>query len=350
MSALKIPIIFSLLLLLTAANGKALGQGAPPRPGLRVCVASNATPEILEAAKQLIAAVREHSLLSNMAGGVPPERLTDSGTLMSGSVFERAYNHLILIGLYEDPLIKTTWQREAVLSRESIDVFGFGNFQGSIGYIESDRNPFLHSSMIESTPFETEVVTLTGTTPEAVALSVQAFIKQKLIGGLVAFPGWKRYRTSLLKQPPLSPNFKLPDWVPVRIGDAGLIGVIQASDDEYKGVLADVGVSPVEIWRLKYYLSGAWDGAGPTYSVDQYSAGLHRRAYGNTLWMARFATSDQATQAAPKIAGAAKLRKQNNCWSGEQPPYAWNNKSPYPLTLWQKNEWLLMSTLPATPF
>ncbi|MBY0360172.1 MAG: hypothetical protein K2W82_19375 [Candidatus Obscuribacterales bacterium] len=347
--------VMRLLLLLTAviqffAGIVAYGQGAEPRRGLKICVANDAPPEIQAAAKSLLAAVSKHSLLRVMSGDAPPTSLTDSRMLFSASPFERAYNHLILVGLADDPLIKTAWQREASLTANSALVFGYGNFQGSLGYIESDRNLFLHSAQINSTPFETEIVTLTGTTPEGVALSVKTFLNQRLVAGLVAGAEWKRSSHSLLKREPLAANFSLPGWIPEHIGEASLIGVIQASDDEYRGVLADTGTTPLEIWRLKYYLPGSWDGAGAAHTFDQYSTGLHRRAYGNTLWLARFAGAGQAAQAAPKIAAAAQLHKQGAVWRGEQPPYAWGTQSAGPLKLWQKGDWVLMSTLPGEPF
>ena len=80
-------------------------------------------------------------------------------------------------------------------------------------------------------------------------------------------------------------------------------------------------------------------------------AGLHRRAYGNTLWAARFASAGEAGKAAPRIAAAAKLAQHGELWTGAEPPYATGTypgerRSPGPLVLWQRGAWLLMSTLP----
>ena len=111
------------------------------------------------------------------------------------------------------------------------------------------------------------------------------------------------------------------------------------------------GVEPQVIWRVKYFHAGDWDGAGAAQAFTDYMAGLHRRAYGSTLWCARFGSGSEAAQAAPKIAAAAKLARSGDRWTGSQPAYGFaaataENPSPGPLTLWQQGAWLLLSTLP----
>ena len=98
-------------------------------------------------------------------------------------------------------------------------------------------------------------------------------------------------------------------------------------------------------------MPGAWDGAGAGSAFDNYSAGLHRRAYGNTLWVATFASAAEAAQAAPKIAAAARLTAAGPVWSGSQPPYAngtyaGEHPSTGGLRLWQADKNVLMTTLP----
>ena len=135
------------------------------------------------------------------------------------------------------------------------------------------------------------------------------------------------------------PGFSLPGWLAAQAGDARCLGLSQAGEDEYRGVLEDTGVEPLEIWRVKYHVPGAWDAAGAANSMAAYAAGLHRRAYGNTVWGARFSS--------PAQAGAAKLKAASPGWTGAQPPYGPQKESPGPLTLWEHGDWLLMSTLPA---
>lgn len=354
------------LLLVTVLVGPArrvpAGPAQPPaeagKPvrGLKIAVAPDAPEAVRRAAQRVLEAANAPTapkLLRVMDGGDAPRELSDSVQLLAADGKARAYNHLILVGLPDDPLIAAAWQRESRVEDGGLYIFGWGHLRGDIGEIESDRNPFLHSAAIPTAPFETEVVTLTGSSPAGVVLAVEAFLKQGLINGTVAAPGWTRPRKTILDRDPPAPDFALPAWLPARAGEAGLVGVSAGGEDEYRGVAADTGSTPLEIWRAKYYASGAWDGAGALRAFDAYSCGLHRRAYGNTLWMARFASAQEAAQAAPRIAGAAKLTQSGAAWAGAQPPYAdgkyaGDRPSSGPLRLWQRDAWLLMSTLSST--
>jgi hypothetical protein len=334
---------------LLAADAVAAESPAPQRT-LKVCVAPDAPPPVRQAAGATLKAT-DHPLLRVLAEGRPPTALTDSRALAAVRPQERAFSHLILVGLPGDPLITAAWQREARTEDGGLYVFGFGHLRGTLGYVESDRNPFLHGAAIKAAPFETQVITLTGSTPEGVALAVDAFLRQGLVNGVVAGTGWTRPHTTLLDHDPLPAGFTAPAWLPRRAGTSPRLGVTQAGEDEYRGVLEDAGVAPAEIWRVKYYLPGCWDGGGAARAFDHYMAGLHRRAYGNTLWAARFASAAAAAHAAPRIAAAARLGKQGDLWTGAQPPYAdgkylGERRSPGPLSLWRRGEWLLMSTLP----
>jgi len=111
-------------------------------------------------------------------------------------------------------------------------------------------------------------------------------------------------------------------------------------------VLEDAGIEPRTIWKSKYYLPGAWDGAGAQSAFVNYANGLHRRATGNTLWTAEFQTATEVVEVIPKIAAAAKLKPAAVGWTGWQPPYGPENESAGPLSLWQHDRWVVMSTLP----
>lgn len=306
---------------------------------LKICVAGDAPAEIKAAASNILAGVQTQPLLSALAEGKPPASLTDTKALAAGSNDARAYSHLVVVGLPTDPIIVQAWQRNARVEEGGFYIFGFGHLRGTLGYIESDRNPFLHSAAVASTPFETEIVTITGDTPEGVALAADAFLKQGLVNGVVAASGWKRAGTTLLDHDPLSPDFAVD--LPVKADKK--IGLTQAGEDEYRGVLADTGLMPAAIWRLKYSVPGAWDGAGASRSIAQYLSGLHRRAYGNMLWCAKFNSSGDAAAAAPKIAAAAGLSQKGNTWSG-----GGNSKDAtiLPMELWQAQAWVVMSSLP----
>lgn len=314
---------------------------------LRVVVDFAAPPEVKQAAERVLFSIAEVPLLSVLArDGAPPSSLTDSKAFSLAPIEERAFNHLIVIGLPGDPMVQAVWQREAAVEPGGFYIFGFGHLRGDVGYIESDRNPFLHGNKIKRAPFETEVITITGSTPTAIRLAVEAFLQKGLVNGVVCGPQWERPESTLLDRAPLSSTDVFPA-TPERLGEWSRLGITQASEDEYRGVLADTNVVPEEIWRVKYYKPGVWDGAGAEKAFDHYSAGLHKRAYGNTVWLARFSSEAEAQGAARKIAAVAKLQPDGIIWRGKQPPYGPQKESSGDLSLWQQGEWVIMCTLPA---
>jgi hypothetical protein len=281
-----------------------------------------------------------------MAGGKPPSGLTDSKELLSGPVAERAYNHLVVIGLPDDPVIQQAWQREALVTDKEIYIFGFGHLAGDIGYIESDRNPFLHSNAIASAPFETEIVTLTGTTPAGVQLAVAAFLGKGLINGVVAAPGWTRPSPSLLDRDPLPPNFT-PPTVPATAANATCIGVTSPNESVYRGVLEIAGAKPSEIWQFKYHVPGAWDKGGAAYALADFFAGLNRMSIDNVLWVARFPDAGQASSAAQHIGEASHWTQQGAEWIGTPMKVGLGEDPPdRSVRLWSRDAYVYISTLP----
>jgi hypothetical protein len=340
--------------LIWGASPEVLAQNEAPARSFKIVVAANAPEVVRSAAKQVLDGAHAENpleLLKVFSSGTKPSVLTDSVALSTAKLPERAYSHLILVGLPDDPMISGAWQREARPTNDGFYVFGWGNLRGDIGYIESDRNPFLHSVEILSAPYETNIVTLTGNTPAGVSLAVDAFLKRGLLNGVIVAPNWNRPEATILDREPLTPNFAVPISLPSMAGDATLIGMTAGGEDEARGVLEDTGIQPSQIWRAKYFIKGSWDGKGATGAFDNYSYGLHRRAYGNTLWMASFASAAEAAQAAPKIASAARLGKSGKTWNGNLPPYAdgrsfGERTSAGPIRLWQRGELVFMSTLP----
>ena len=136
---------------LAAALGTVVAAAVPhslcgaeeiPRRSLKICATRDAPAEIRKAAAQLLAAVSAHSLLSLLADGRPPTAVTDSRRLLDGPAEQRAYDHLVLVGLPDDPMIEAAWQREVRVISGGLYIFGFGHLRGDIGFLESDRNPF----------------------------------------------------------------------------------------------------------------------------------------------------------------------------------------------------------------
>lgn len=321
---------------------------AEPVRGFKICVSSTASPGVHAAAQQVLDAVTVHPLLSVMAQQAqPPSALTTSESLVAATLEERAYSHLVVVGLSDDPLIAPLWQHEARrVSGEAWYVFGHGYVTGTLGYIESDRNPYLHSRKIPRAPFETEVVVLTGSNAAGVALAVDAFLRRFLVNAVVAAPGWTRGKATVLDRDPVGAQHALPSWVPTTAGTATRIGTTAPGEDEYREVLDDTGIKPVTLWRVKYFAPGNWDGAGSDAAIPAFAKGLHRRAYAFTLWMADFSTDAQAEEAAPKIAEKAKATTQEGGWRAAQPEYSWGDAPAEPLLLWRKGSWVFMSTLP----
>jgi hypothetical protein len=330
----------------------ALSAQATKSRTLKICVAGNADPGIEASAERIRAGISSSPLLTLLAAnGVS---LEDSGRLASGPIEARAFHHLILVGLPGDPLIQAAWQHEAGVEDGGLYIFGFGHLRGTLGYLESDRNPFLHSQGIAAAPYETEVITITGTSPAGVKLAVDAFLTAGLVNGVVAAPGWSRPSKTILDRDPLTLPLAPVTLAPAAAGDAHRIALTQASENEYRDVLQDTGLTPSAIWRVKYSEPGAWDGAAPLEALAprQFLAGLHRRAFGNTLWIAQFASPTEASAAAKQIADAAHLQPTGSGWSGPQPfgnttaePHAPASAAPPPLTLWTNGSAVLLSTV-----
>jgi hypothetical protein len=328
------------------------GQAANTRT-LKICVAADAPPEVRASAERIRAGVPGSPLLSLLAAnGVS---LEDSTRLRSGPIEALAYHHLVLVGLPSDPLIQAAWQHEAVVEKGGFYIFGFGHLHGDIGYIESDRNPFLHSAAIAAAPYETEIITLTGSTPAGVQLAADAFLKMELINGVIAAPGWSRPRTTILDHDPLTIPLEPVALAPAVLGSAQQVGITQAGENEYRDVLEDTGIKPESIWRAKFYEPGVWDQAAPAEasSPSEFLNGLHRRATGNTLWIARFASVDDAAASAQKIADAAGLSRSGAAWSGPGPsgnliaePQVVPGEPAPKLLLWTSARTVFLSTVP----
>jgi hypothetical protein len=349
---LKLDRMYRTLLLFLAAlsaGAPMAGQNVAGRT-LKICVAEDAAPEVKQSADRIRESISTSPLLSIL--GMNGAEIVDSGKLASSSPEARAYHHLILVGLPEDPLIHAAWQREAAVEDGGFYIFGFGHLKGTLGYIESDRNPYMHSSEIKASPYETEIITITGSTPAGVRLATDAFLRYGLINGVVAAPGWTRPSKTILDHDPLTLPLDLPTFPPRKTPNTTLIGVTQAGENVYRDVLADTGVSPSAIWMLKYYEPGVWDHGAPleASAPAEYLNGLHRRAFGHMLWTARFASSDEATRSAAKIAEAGHFEKQGGGWVGTQPSGYFIAEKPDPkappaaLTLWTDGDWVVMST------
>jgi hypothetical protein len=303
-------------------------------------------------------AQRSNITLRALADGQVLKR-AESEALLAGPLADRAYTNLIVVGLQDDPMIQKVWQHEAKIDGNRIYVHGVGRLEGDIGYVESERNPFLYSADIDRVPYAAMVVTLTGTTPKGVELAVRAFLDNGLVNGTIAGSGWRRYDTSLLDQPPLAPGFKLPMVLPEQIGAFHRIGVTACSEADYRGVLDVTGERPSQMWRAKYNDGHVWNKAGAKESFLTYLDSLHRKAYGSSVLAMRFENPQAANEAANRMAGPARLKKgSDGRFTGQQPlPSSKGFRDPgnpdpknwvAPYEMWTVGEWVLFSSVPAT--
>lgn len=320
-------------------------EAALPRAVVVIC--DPAADKLITDAADRVAA--SDAVLVRVLRGAHAVRRMTSAELLAGPHEVRVPHHLIAIGLPNDPVITAIWQREARIEDDRLYAFGFGALAGPIGYVEADRNPFLHSLDVARTPYAAQAITLTGTTPAGVAAAVDAFLTHGLVSGVIGLPGWKRTDTTLLDRDPLAAGSG-PAWAPpAKIAAWERIAVVQASADEYQGVLADGGVMPLEIWRWKYHRPGAWDEPGMYWAIRQYLDGLHRRAYGSTWWTATFADSAAAAKALPGLAKAAALAPQKSWFQGQVGEVPMGKLGPQPgydLTLWQDGARIHLCNLP----
>lgn len=335
------------LLAVAWLTGSSLLAGQTPQGRLlTICVAASAPPEIRQSAERILQGVASSPLLSLL--GAEGTRMEDSTALSSANTDARALHHLILVGLPSDPMIRMAWRQEAKVEDGGFYIFGFGHLRGTIGYIESGRNPFLHSGAISAAPYETEVITITGSSPAGIDLAVDAFLRNGLINGVVAAPGWTRPSTTLLDRDPSTPPIDALPQAPAREGANIRIGITEAGENEYRDELQDTGVLPVSIMRVKYSRPDLWrvSAGKESSSITDYQNGLDRRAIGETLWIADFASPREAAEVATRIARSAQLKKQGIGWFGtisdSHPPA----KSDPPLALWVSGKKVLLSNVP----
>lgn len=331
-----------LMLALLAVSTLAAGEAAQPH--LLVACAIDADPAIHQLAERINTA--ETPLITTLAGEGARMAVADSRDLANGMVPTRALNHLIVIGLPDDPLVRQAWQHEAKLEPAGWYGFGFGVVAGEVGWLEAGFSPWLHSAAIAKPPYETQAIVVTGNGVPGVVAAGEALLAHGLVNGLVARPGWTRPQTTLLDRDPLSGDPGLPAWLPARTGEWTRIALSQCGADVARGILADAGVEPQACWLAKYHRPGVWDEAGAAAARRMYVAGLHRRAFANAVLLARFADDAAAAAALPKAAAAAKLEASGDVYSGRGHGLDGEKGSEIPLAMWCDGPWLVCSSLP----
>jgi len=267
-----------------------------------VCVSDTAPPAIKQAAADLVAHAANIPLLAALQAGqgAGDVTLTSSETLSLPKNYNlAAHNHIIAIGLRsEDPVVARVWDHYATVDEtaKSLYMQGWGHLQGDIGYIESDRNPYLHSRKIQTALYETIVVKISGTSVAGVVAAEKAF-EGGALNALVPAGPVARPETTLLDLDPFvdPPPFTMPGSAEVTTDSgkalqAPLVGWTQVPGNEYRAYIDVAGFEPVHVWRYKYLQPGLFNSAG----IPAWLGGLHRMAYGNAVTIAEFSTPDQA--------------------------------------------------------
>ena len=317
-------------LLLTAWRPIAMAARTPapdaktPRE-IFICVSDTAPESIRTAAKAIADRPNDYPLLHALAAthGVTKVELQSSEALLKKPT-SAAYNHLVVIGLPgTDALLDKVWEHYAAVdsSAKTLYAQGWGYLTGDLGYIESDRNPFLHSHDIDSAPFETEIVKISGTSERGVSAAIHAF-HNGLLNGIVPAGQFARPQTTVLDLDPLvTPTpLRLPNT------DAPLAGWTQVPANEYRAYADQGGSEPVHVWRYKYLPADALDDG----SIRGWLNGFQRMSWGNAVTIAEMPSADEATKTARAIGGSHGFVKTVmngiTLWTARQPMIPLNPK------------------------
>ena len=338
-----------------------------------VAVADGASPAIRAAADRLVEradAIPPFKALMATQGPHGGVELVDAGVYTEPGhhtnarnprFTELAYNHLVLVGVWQsDPLLEQAkgWTVTMDPMTRRLYTEGYGEFEGSLGWVASGPNPWLHSQAIDNSPYETLLFVVTGTDEKGVLAACAAF-ESGLLNGLVPTDDfWRRRATVLDLDPTLEPcqlplpdEFALPaDYAPGPDGEGGkaiYMGWTQASATEYRAYI-DVGAGrhePTGVWRIKWLGEGVFN----RMNQDCWWMGPHRMASGNALVLARFASPEEAAAVAAGMSSFsgwnAWEEKGLSGWSGP-PTRNLGEKNDRPLYAAARGEWLVLSGLP----
>lgn len=336
------------IITLSAAYALLLCQvfaGEPTRGPLRIGFSPNAPDFVQRAAERIYKAAESNATLKALAAGGKAEY----GKIGLDEAPEKlAYSHLVTVGMPDDPLTKKAKRfmtkftpAEGKTPQEAkwkIYSFGFGGFTGHVGCIESGANPFRHSKDSGDAPFETELVTITGTSEEGINAAVDSFLADCLVNGIVAGKdAWKRDGETILDRDPLEPG-KLPATGFTPPEGWTLMGRTDCTMDVRLGVLEATRKEPVQAVLEKFTKPGELDGT-PEHAVRAYLNGLDRHAHGNAALTLFFEDESAARMASRRLESNKRiLASQENDEPG--------NPFSLPVKVSQDGVKVTLSTLP----
>lgn len=310
-------------------HGSETGSKSAPQRRVLICVSDGASPAIRKAAEDMAqnpTRVPALKALTETQGAGPVQLQSSEGLLKNYEL--AAFNHLIVIGLpSSDPLLAKVWEHYAALdeSKKTLYAQGWGYLAGDIGYIESDRNPFLHSRRIAAAPFETVLMKISGTSEAGLFAALKSF-DRGLLNGIVPAGPLHRPKTTVLDLDPFPDP--CPLTLPATISVSGphgplvapLAGWTQVPADEYRAI-AEVGaIEPLHVWRYKYLPPGALAKAG----ISGWLSGFHRIAWGNAVTIAEFSSPQDAMKTAQAVGATSGFRPsspggKHAIWLADQP-------------------------------
>jgi len=313
----KLSIALLIMAVVTVSRSPAAPQPQPQHQIL-ICVSDHASDAVRTLAQQIADHPDDYPVLNAISKttGANPARLESSESLLKDKLLS-PYNHLIVIGLPgSDDLIDKVWDHYVTIDPAAKTLYaqGWGYLAGDLGYIESDRNPFLHSQNIKSAPFETVVVKISGTSEAGLRAAVTAF-SHGLLNGIVPAGHWTRPESTILDLDPYvdpCPLLLPQDTAPIA-------GWTQVPANEYRAY-ADLGpAEPTHVWRIKYLPADAFDKV----AIVGWLNSLQRMAWGNAVTVAQFESPDIAAKTAAAIGrsrGFKHMGDRNSVtWTADQP-------------------------------
>lgn len=338
-SIFTISAVFGLLICHAFADESSRGP-------LRIGFSPNAPDFVQRAAERIYKAAESNAVLKALTAGGKVEYGKIGLDEEPGKL---GISHLVTVGMPDDPLTKKahrfmtkftpvegTSPQDAKWKMYS---FGYGGFTGHVGCIESGANPFRHSSDIWDMPFETELVTITGTSEEGINAAVDSFLKDCLVNGIVAGKdAWKRDGETILDRDPLEPG-KLPATGFTPPEGWTLMGRTDCTMDVRLGVLEATRKQPVQAVLEKYTKPGELDGKAEDSSMRVFLNGLDRHAHGNAALTLFFEDESAARMAARRLESNKRILASQD----SEPD---KNTILRPVKVTQAGEKVVLSTLP----
>lgn len=269
-----------------------------------ICTSASSSPTVQKAVQGLLTEsenIPVFKALSQAGDADAISARTSEDLLRDKASKEAAHNHLVVIGLRsKDPLLDKVWGFTATIDDTNKRVYaeGWGYLEGDVGWIECDRNPFLHTLKTKNAPEDTVLIKISGSSERGVLAALGAFRKGQL-NGLVPAGSIQRPKRTILDMDPYSDPIpvQLPATIEIGSEKGFFAGWLQIGATEYRAILEASSLEPMHIWRAKYLSMHALEQQG----IVRWEAGLNRRAFGNSIDVMQFRSAAEARLAVSNI-------------------------------------------------